>query len=305
MPKFLVLTLITVVFIALSNWRVSFDSLGKFDHLEAYESAELITERHPNGTPGTAPLPAKAALALVGPFPTWADAVAGAGSYDEPSILEQVARSVLAVRDGKAVYERDSVLFDRIQYAWATLAAVLWGASMAGGSLRVLDFGGSLGSTFFQNRRFLNQLREIRWGVVEQAAFVELGRRELQDDRLQFFATIAEAAQSLKPNIVLLSGSLQFMPEPAAVLAELRAIPSVDVIVLDRTTFWDGDHDLPVVETVPPDIYTASYPCWILSERNLLETMAGGWQLVEEFPALDSFPSPVPTRWKGLVFHRA
>lgn len=255
--------------------------------------------------PGTAPVPAKAALALVGPFPTWADAVAAAGSYDEPSILEQVARSVLAVRDGRAVYERDSVLFDKIEYAWATLAAVLWGASMAGGSLRVLDFGGSLGSTFFQNRRFLNRLRELRWGVVEQAAFVELGRRELQDDRLQFFATIAEAAQSLKPNVVLLSGALQFMPEPAAVLAELGAIPSVDVIVLDRTTFWDGDHDLPVVQTVPPDIYSASYPCWILSESNLLETMAGRWQLIEEFPALDRFPSPVPTRWKGMVFQRA
>ncbi len=62
----------------------------------------------------------------------------------------QATRKVVA---GEAVYERDSVVFDHLEYAWPLLACLLQIAAERR-SLRVIDFGGSLGSSWRQNRRF-------------------------------------------------------------------------------------------------------------------------------------------------------
>ena len=58
------------------------------------------------------------------------------------------------VKNGEAVYERDSVLFDEIQYSWGLLAGLEKAALEHDGKLCVLDFGGSLGSTYYQNKQF-------------------------------------------------------------------------------------------------------------------------------------------------------
>jgi len=38
--------------------------------------------------------------------------------YDSERILGKVRDSLLKVKRGEAVYERDSVLFDKVQYSW-------------------------------------------------------------------------------------------------------------------------------------------------------------------------------------------
>ena len=52
-----------------------------------------------------------------GTFESWESARSQAKGYNNETILERVRASVLKVRNGEAVYERDSVLFDKIQYA--------------------------------------------------------------------------------------------------------------------------------------------------------------------------------------------
>ena len=91
------------------------------------------------------------------------------------------------VKRGEAVFERDSVIFDKVQYAWPVTAGLMWVAARNGGRLSVLDFGGSLGSSYFQNREFLAYLPNVRWSVIEQAHFVKAGRKHIQDERLVFY----------------------------------------------------------------------------------------------------------------------
>jgi hypothetical protein len=43
----------------------------------------------------------------------------------------------------------------------------MWSAVMHGGELRVLDFGGSLGITYFHNQDLIQNLT-VSWSVVEQ-----------------------------------------------------------------------------------------------------------------------------------------
>ena len=71
-------------------------------------------------------------------------------------ILDKVLAATLKVKQGQAVFERDSVLFDEIEYSWPLLAGLMWAAASNGGKLNVLDFGGALGSSYYQNRKFLH-----------------------------------------------------------------------------------------------------------------------------------------------------
>ncbi len=41
-------------------------------------------------------------------------------------------------------------------------------------NLSVLDFGGSLRSTYYQNKTFLENLNSIEWSIVEQTHFLYL-----------------------------------------------------------------------------------------------------------------------------------
>lgn len=89
-------------------------------------------------------------------FNSWADATAHSGGYDD-EIINKILVSARKVRDGEIAYERDSVIFNEIKYSWPLLASLLLAAETKN-NLRVIDFGGSLGTTFRQNSQFLNEL---------------------------------------------------------------------------------------------------------------------------------------------------
>src|SRR5262245_37179159 len=110
-----------------------------------------------------------------GDFSTWADARSLSTGYDAPDILEKVRRSTLAVVSGSAAFERDSVAFENTEYSLPLLACLLYVATRSANRLDVLDFGGSLGSSYWQNRKLLTHLDHLRWSVVEQPHFVEVG----------------------------------------------------------------------------------------------------------------------------------
>ena len=171
----------------------------------------------------------------------------------------------MAAKRGEAAFERDSVAFSQPEYAWPLLAALMWIAAKNGGRLNVLDFGGSLGSSYFQHRVFLERLNSVRWVVVEQSGQVRVGQREFADERLRFCATIEEATAESRPHVVVLSSVLQYLERPHEVLSELLGL-ECDHLVLDRTTVWDDPRDRLCVQTVPPAIYDASYPCWVFSK---------------------------------------
>jgi hypothetical protein len=87
---------------------------------------------------------------LAGTVPTYADV----------SIAKQVRFATRQVLAGKQAYERDGVLFDKIQYSWPLLSVLLWVALKNDGRLEVVDFGGSMGTTYFQNRKYLDPISD-------------------------------------------------------------------------------------------------------------------------------------------------
>jgi putative methyltransferase (TIGR04325 family) len=141
--------------------------------------------------------PPRPGIDFHGQYASWERAVAASEGYDQGRILQKVKAATLKVERGEAAYERDGVVFDKVETYWPVLSALLWAAARDGGCLSVLDFGGSLGTTYRQNRSFLDHLADVRWGVVEQPHYAASGRQHFTTDRLSFHETIDECVAAI------------------------------------------------------------------------------------------------------------
>jgi putative methyltransferase (TIGR04325 family) len=228
--------------------------------------------------------PAHGRIRYSGNFPDWDSATRASKGYGIDLILEKAVRAMTAVRSGKAVYERDTVLFDRIEYSFPLLAALLYAASRNRNRLNVLDFGGALGSTYMQNRLFLAHLESLRWHIVEQPHFAAAGRRQFENEHLRFFDRLEDAVAGAAPDIVVLSGVAQYLPAPFELFARIKALGAA-FVVLDRAVVLENAPTRLTVQTVPPSIYEASYPCWILNRDAVVKAFAGSYRKLYDFPA--------------------
>ena len=242
---------------------------------------------------------------LSGDYHTWDEALAVSTGYDSAIILEKTRIALLKVKKGEAAYERDSVLFDEIQYSWPLLAGLMWVAARLEGRLNVLDFGGSLGSTYYQNRAFLSALPHVRWNIVEQSRHVETGRALFEDDTLHFYAGITDCLADTLPNAGLLSGVLQYLEHPYTILDQMLELPG-ECVIIDRTPFWTGPTDRLCLQTEPPGIFPVSYPSWMFSKSHFLDHLhRKDWKMVAMFDGLDRPPGPVELVYQGMILARS
>jgi putative methyltransferase (TIGR04325 family) len=244
------------------------------------------------------------AITFSGDYPSWEAAEQDSGGYAAPEILAKTRAALLKVKNGEAAYERDSVTFYAIAYEFPLLAGLLRAAVASGGGLNVLDFGGALGSSYFQCRSFLTVVRELRWSVVDQPAHVACGQSEFANDQLRFYGSIEECLRVEKPNVLLLSSVIQYLPKPYEFLDDaLRH--GFDYVIIDRTAFMRDGRERLTVEYVPEWIYKASYPAWFLSRELLMAKFHMRYSLLAEFRALDtSQPEGGEADYKGFIFER-
>ena len=237
-----------------------------------------------------------------GKYNSWNEAVKHASGYDTELILEKVKNASLKVKTGKAVYERDSVLFDKIEYSFPVLAALLRVAVANHGKLNVLDFGGSLGSSYYQCKTFLSDLDSLQWNIVEQPHFVRCGKESFVDETLKFYETIDECLKVQQPNVVLLSSVLQYLEKPYDLLAKL-ANYDINYLFIDRTPFTMSNEIL-TVQIVPSSIYPASYPSWIFNYQQLLRFLEEKYALLCEFDSSDGCieNNRIKADYKGVFF---
>ncbi len=233
-----------------------------------------------------------------GNYKTWQTAEEQSVGYDDNLIIDKVLKSTLKVKNGEFPYERDSVLFEEIQYDWPLLAGLMWVASRTGGNLNVLDFGGSLGSTYWQNRKYLDTLENLSWTIIEQPKYVDAGRKHLNVHPLKFFPTLEAGLQDSTPNLILFSSVLNYIEEPFKLLEKLFDL-QVEHIILERLLFIPGNKDRITVQKVPPKIYSASYPCWFFSESNFLNFAQQRYKIHETYDC--GIKLNVPSSVKGLI----
>jgi len=244
-------------------------------------------------------------IVFTGDYGSWDEAMRSSTGYDTGVILEKTCAALLKVKNGEAVYERDSVLFDKIEHSFPLLAGLLRAAQAHDGRLCVVDFGGALGSSYFQCCGFLQVVRRLEWLVVEQPAHVLCGHKNFQCNELFFYNTVEECTANHRPNCLLLSSVLQYLPEPYVVLRRLLSY-GFPHILIDRTAFLKRDTDRLTVQTVPESIYPASYPAWFFSETSLRAAFTdAGYVLVADFLCLyELSPEDEAAYHKGFIYEK-
>lgn len=235
-----------------------------------------------------------------GNYKSWDDARSKCTGYNSDLIIERVRASAIKVKEGSASYERDSLIFDEIQYSYPLLSGLMWIAARNGGILKVLDFGGALGTSYFQNRLFLDKLPEVKWCVIEQAEFVKIGRQSFEDEKLHFFFSPEECLRSFDINVVLLSSVLQYLEDPFELLDKIKSF-NIKYLIIDRTPFIQGKNRI-TVQKVNPRIYKASYPCWFLNKPEFIARLTPSYNLIHEFDALDR--ANIRSEFKGFLMQK-
>ena len=237
-----------------------------------------------------------------GNFKTWQEAQNKSAGYETEAIIEKVASSLLKVKNGEAVYERDSVLFDKIEYSWELLATLMWVAAQNEGVLNLIDFGGSLGSTYYQNKKILDKLNQVSWNIVEQPIFVKVGIESFQNETLKFYHSMNDCCSehNKRIDVILFSGVLQYVETPFDFLKEAFGF-GIKYIIVDRTGFTLNNKQRITIQKVPLRIYDATYPCRFFSEKEFLAFFENNnYELVADFDALDIVN--VPSKYKGFIF---
>ncbi|WP_159467821.1 methyltransferase, TIGR04325 family [Dyadobacter sp. 3J3] len=222
-----------------------------------------------------------------GNYKNWEELATMSGGYQAKTILDITKDSLLKIKNGEAVYERDSVLFDKKLYPYSVISALLYAAVECGGTLNVLDFGGSLGSTYYQVRDLIPPSVKLHWSVVEQEEYVTCGKDLFEDEILKFHYTIKESVTSKKANVLILSSVIQYLPNPHDFLDEIKEF-GFKYIILDRTSFIKNDQsDRLTLQIVPAHIYEAQYPAWFFNEKRLM-------QHFDDYQIKTEFESSVP-----------
>ena len=222
-----------------------------------------------------------------GNYSNWEAALRNSTGYDAPAILAKVLAATLRVKAGEVACERDSVAFERVEYSVPLLAFLLYCASRAGGHLSMMDVGGSLGSSYWQNRKFLQHLDQLHWSIIEQPHFVEAGNAFIADQTLEFHDSIDSCILRAQPNVALLSGVIQCVEKPYELIATVLD-SGVQFVVLDRTPFFvENLPDRLTVERVHPSVYEGSYPAWFFNLDQFRRFVAAS--SFEIFEELDSW----------------
>ena len=223
-----------------------------------------------------------------GNYSSWKTAQSKCSGYDSDIIFEKVKSALLKVKNGEAVFERDSVIYDKVQYSFPLLAALSQVALNSNSQLNVLDFGGSMGSAYFQNRNQFKELTSFSWSIVEQEHFVTEGKKTFADDKLHFYYNINECLKDQKINTVLLGSVLQYIEKPYKLLDEILK-HNINYIIIDRTPVFIDREERITIQKVPKKIYEAQYPCWILNEQKIIDHITEkGYQLMFDSVANES-----------------
>jgi putative methyltransferase (TIGR04325 family) len=183
----------------------------------------------------------------------------------------------LAVQKGEAAFERDTVLFNEPDYEWFLLSC-LQDIAIKEKQLHVTDFGGALGSTYFQHKKFLSDIENLSWNIIEQEKLTQAGIDKIQEPRLNFYRDLDSCFQSQPVNLVLLRCVLPYLENPYQWLQKILDLKP-KYLIIDNNPFVEVD-DFVSVQKVPPAIYEASYPAWFFNRGKMMAFVSREYELV-------------------------
>ena len=227
----------------------------------------------------------------------WDEALDVSTSYDTVDVVNKTLNSARLVRDGKAVYERDSVIFDKIQYDYKLLSSLLFIANTQN-RLHVIDFGGALGTSYRQNLKYLDSLDvSKKWAIIEQSEYVRIGTNEFQTDVLSFSGSISNI--NFEIDVIMMCGSICYLEKPYDILDQIKKAKPKFILIV-RTPFSNSMNDELSIQIVPKNIYEATLPIWTFSKTKFITYLSDMYEVFETWD--DDLQADTDTTAKGFLF---
>ena len=225
------------------------------------------------------------AIYFQGEFEDWQSAKHASSGYHDDQLVKRLCSAAIEVRDGNAAWEQDGQIWDHITSDMPIFAAMARVALSRGGGISVLDFGGGLGSGYFQCRAFFPDSKLRSWAVVEQPRLANFGREEISRDALRFFRSIEDALAWKDADVALFSGVLQYLEDPWEILNCIinSAIP---YLIIDRHP-CTITREMITVQVIPSSMYSASYPSWLFDCPRMLERLGEHYDLLAAWDGKD------------------
>ena len=237
-----------------------------------------------------------------GPLPSWEAAVSRSDGWDSPVMTAKTLNAALMVRDGLLEFEQDLVARKNIVYSETILAFLLLVISRHKDVLNIIDFGGALGTNYFQNRKILRHLSAtaVRWNIVERPTLAKLGMEHFQTTELKFYSALNDVLSNPAPlpDALLFSGSLQCIADPFSLLDQ-AVNAGICIIALDRLPVSPGNEDTVYIQHPNPDVYQTTFPTWYFAKDAFV-----AWFVSRGFILVEHFASPFGTRHCGMIFVR-
>jgi putative methyltransferase (TIGR04325 family) len=143
---------------------------------------------------------------------------------------------------------------------------------------RVFDFGGYLGISYYSYAKYVPYPDTLTWLICDVPAVVKAGAdlaARKGSSHLRFTADFEEAAGA---DVVIASGSLQFVPVPfAELLSRLTRKP--EHLLINKTPLYDGPQ-FATLNSMGPAIS----PYWIFNQSQFFESLEkAGYEVVDSW----------------------
>ncbi len=202
----------------------------------------------------------------IGPYNNWFEAKKNSRGWSDQKILEKVKKSTLASMNNSNTYERDGEILRDNMYP---VNIVKFLNSELNENNLVIDFGGSLGSLYFHIRSKIG-IENIKWSIIEQTNYVNLGKKIVQNKEISFFEDLKDV-EKVDGTIIILSSILQYVENPEKIINQIINLKSIKHIILDRLILSNSNQDKIYVQKNPRKYLNTSYPIRIFSEEKFLE----------------------------------
>jgi putative methyltransferase (TIGR04325 family) len=200
--------------------------------------------------------------------------------YASDAIINKIYEASLQVKEGKSTFQRDGYSFKNIQYDHELLFSLLFAAANKS-VIRVIDYGGGLGATYYQNQNFLKAAGiRVIYEIVEQPKLVRIGKLEFENSHVYFNNSISEALLK-KNDMAIFNGSIQYSESPQEIL-EFVIKHNIRTILLNNIPTIAGNEHQLYMEYPASHLYgMVSYPVWFLSRSGVIEQLGkGNFELV-------------------------
>ncbi|HEY3989584.1 MAG TPA: methyltransferase, TIGR04325 family [Acidobacteriaceae bacterium] len=160
-------------------------------------------------------------------------------------VYASYAAALAAVPKGRKVGYDNEETSDMYPYLLgftkvSDFAALFYLNQLAKPGYRIFDFGGNTGFLFYNYQSRWAMPAGLEWTVCDVPAVIEAGRELARTRPSEGLSFTSSFADSTGADMLLTSGTLQYIPETLAELLAKLADPKPRHILANRTALWDG-----------------------------------------------------------------